>query len=613
MRQLAPALLAASLFLAACSDVGNQAPTPTEPSVPEATLVNPPGCPNDVQMAAQIHALFPKPLEGPALVRYAAIRAAMIANKTPLARQLMYATVDWTLKQYNAGALIGGTSTATQARVTTFINSLYCIVGLTAPTIPPGALGPDGAAAVVSPSTTPTDVVTQTHTAGIEVPANGVTQPTLITISRVSGPLLTQLDQYPLYYEFRSDQPLNQNGPGAVVGVCIGNDLNPPDVSRLRVAHNVPDPNPTTIEILPLAPAPFLDCSNVISSRLDPNASMLQFARWGLDRAGRALRNLLAPASLTASMVGQTTGLGGTTKKLSPFGVVDTLITVAAVSPTSLSGVAGSSVDAGSLPSVLVATPQGHAVTNYPVSFAVPTGSEGSITGGSATTNGNGIATVGSWTLGSSLVTDLVNATVAPPHLRSGVLGSPVSFSASVVSLTVVDYLSGGYSYELIGNDAPPPGWQTADASSWPVGAAGFGFNFEADGCSITGSIQTPWPGASTSSSSSEPSNTSGLLLRKSVTIPNGWTGSLSIGVAIDNDVQVFVNGVDITASAGPTVGGFQAHEGCATQGSFVFTASNGILQRGATNQIAVYARDRGRTSYFDMQATLVPAAPPAP
>ena len=72
--------------------------------------------------------------------------------------------------------------------------------------------------------------------------------------------------------------------------------------------------------------------------------------------------------------------------------------------------------------------------------------------------------------------------------------------------------------------------------------------------------------------------------------------------------MQVFVNGVNITASAGATVGGFQVHEGCATQGSLVFSASNGILVPGASNLIAVYARDRGRTSYFDMEVKLVPA-----
>ena len=48
-------------------------------------------------------------------------------------------------------------------------------------------------------------------------------------------------------------------------------------------------------------------------------------------------------------------------------------------------------------------------------------------------------------------------------------------------------------------------------------------------------------------------------------------------------------------------------HEGCATRGSLVFTAPNNILLPGADNLIAVRARDRGRTAFFDMQVTLVP------
>ncbi len=358
-----------------------------------------------------------------------------------------------------------------------------------------------------------------------------------------------------------------------------------------------PIPTPNTIEILPLVPVlPFaLNCENATTLSLGPNPTLQQFASWGLARAGRALRDLLTPAPLSASFV-TTTGLGGTTKKLSPFGVVDTLITVSAMSPTSISGVAGSSVPSGSLPSVLVATPTNHPVTSYPVTFSVPAGSEGSITGGAATTNGSGIATVGSWTLGSSLVTDLVTATVAPPHPRSGVQGSPVTFNASVTSPTVVSYLSGGYSYELIGNDAPPEDWRDRRRLELAGGRRRFRVQFRIR--RMQHHRQHPHSVAR---------RVYDLELQraqqyfriccsaKSVTIPNGWTGSLSIGVAIDNDVQVFVNGANITASAGArTADSRRMKAAPPPPGSFVFTASNEILHPGASNLIAVHARDRG-------------------
>jgi hypothetical protein len=511
--------------------------------------------------------------------------------------------VEWTLEQFDDGRLIGDKSQPTQARTAAFIQSLYCAAGLPQPEIPAGALDSDGVTVVVNPSNTTTTVVTDTKTAGMQIPPGAVTEPTLITVTRIPGQLLTQLDQYPLYYEFHASPELPGN-VDVVVGVCIANDLTPPDVNRLRVAHNVPDPNPTTIEILPLAPTPFLDCTNATSGGtigFDP--SLWQRLGDVLATTGRAVRSALAPAPLYAKALA-TTGLGGTTKKLSPFGVVDTLITVSAVSPTHITGITGAPVPPSVRPSVRVTTPTNRPVTNYPVSFAVPSGSEGSITGGSALTNGSGVATVGSWTLGATPGTDLVNATVAAPHLHSGVAGSPVAFSATAESSTPVGYKSAGYSFSLIGNGPAPSGWETAaytGVGGWPTGSAGFGTNLAADGCTIVSDIQTAWPAAASTSTNSD------LLLRKSVVVPDGWTGGLSIAMAIDNDAQVFVNGVDITATAGVPVDGFMVHEGCATRGSLVFTAPNNILVAGADNLIAVRARDRGRTAFFDMQVTLVP------
>jgi len=50
-------------------------------------------------------------------------------------------------------------------------------------------------------------------------------------------------------------------------------------------------------------------------------------------------------------------------------------------------------------PSVIVKDAYGNAVSGVSVTFAIGSGG-GSLTGGSATTNSAGIATVGSWTLG---------------------------------------------------------------------------------------------------------------------------------------------------------------------------------------------------------------------
>jgi hypothetical protein len=61
------------------------------------------------------------------------------------------------------------------------------------------------------------------------------------------------------------------------------------------------------------------------------------------------------------------------------------------------------------------------------VTLAVASGG-GSITGGSATTNSSGIATVGSWTLGTLAGANTLEATAA------GLSGSPVTFTATGVA-----------------------------------------------------------------------------------------------------------------------------------------------------------------------------------
>src|SRR5205823_9892420 len=99
-----------------------------------------------------------------------------------------------------------------------------------------------------------------------------------------------------------------------------------------------------------------------------------------------------------------------------------TAATIAANSPTSQSATAGTAV--GSPPSVIVKDANGNPVTGVAVTFAVAPGN-GTITGGSQTTNGSGIATVGSWTLGTTAGSNTLTA-------ASGSLsGSPVTFTAT--------------------------------------------------------------------------------------------------------------------------------------------------------------------------------------
>src|SRR5207237_4861537 len=75
-------------------------------------------------------------------------------------------------------------------------------------------------------------------------------------------------------------------------------------------------------------------------------------------------------------------------------------------------------------PSVIVKDASGNPVPGVGVTFAVAPGS-GSITGATQTTDAGGIATVGSWTLGTTAGANSLTATSA------GLAGSPVTFTAT--------------------------------------------------------------------------------------------------------------------------------------------------------------------------------------
>ncbi|MGQ0639848.1 MAG: beta strand repeat-containing protein [Gemmatimonadaceae bacterium] len=83
-------------------------------------------------------------------------------------------------------------------------------------------------------------------------------------------------------------------------------------------------------------------------------------------------------------------------------------------------------------PAVRVLDAAGNGVPGTSVVFAV-TGGGGSVTGGSQITDVNGIATVGNWTLGST-VGQTMTATVGV----GGVAGNPVTFTASAATQIVV-------------------------------------------------------------------------------------------------------------------------------------------------------------------------------
>jgi hypothetical protein len=413
-------VLACGVLATACDD------KPTNPSRPSAAfeLVGPfSGCVSADSVEALISAFFPAGKDrSSALARFRQVRR--LVGPTPpgpdTASAVAHALnlVEFILKKYRDGRLIGGTSPETQAATVDMLNGVLCTVGL-APAFGPGTLGEDGAAEVISPTSPTTVVLTESEQAGVEVPAGAVEQTVLVTVTRlpdVPGPLLTELDQYPPFYEF-TVTPEGAFAELVVVGACV---QDAPDPTRLRLAHNVPPFTPGSIEILPLVPAPFLNCEAGQAAAPGEN-------RW-LARRGWLYRALaaLAPRPLYAATFG-TTGLGGTVRSFSPFGAVDTLGVMTAASALIQDGVFGQPVS--DPPSVLITTPTGQPMEGVSVTFAVTAGG-GSVSGANAVTDASGRATVGGWTLGLVHVNSLA-ATATAPHAGSGISGSPIVFTAN--------------------------------------------------------------------------------------------------------------------------------------------------------------------------------------
>nr|WP_321498765.1 PEF-CTERM sorting domain-containing protein [uncultured Methanolobus sp.] len=164
-------------------------------------------------------------------------------------------------------------------------------------------------------------------------------------------------------------------------------------------------------------------------------------------------------------------------------------------------------------------------------------------------------------------------------------LTATLSMSAMAAADTVViPYGDSGYKYKIIDtvvkNNFADPAY---DDSEFDSGIAGFGSNYS--GCVLTNEqyVKTEWPVYTD------------IAVRKEFYLPAG-TSDMKISVAIDNDVQVFVNGVDVS-------GGMKTHEGCPSWGSFVFEVDDSILQEG-TNLIAIRGRDRGTASFLDIKVT---------
>ncbi|MEO7986997.1 MAG: hypothetical protein ABI766_10725 [Gemmatimonadales bacterium] len=600
-RPLFVAILAGSL-LVACSD------QPTEPAVPSAPApeldVGPAGCSLN-NLLDLTKALFPpSPTLNLIVGTLKALPTKPQLRLSALIRATVFGIIDAVTKAYNGNKLAGGHSPQTQSNLLAFINGLYCFVGLSQPTIPLGALDPnEGALAVVTPTSGAMTIQPNSKHGALALQARTVPTTTLVAVSFLpsnSFPLLTSLDQYPLFYEF-SSSPAVTFTKDVTAAVCLADNFT---IGAASLAHNV-GTNFGDVEVLAAPPSGTLlpvDCSNLQASRLSPWNARGLFAA------------VFLPTELHAATLAlATTGVGGTTKRFSPFGVVDRLSNPASLAvepgiPTHSDVAPGAAVSPS--PAVVVKSKNGRPIANVPVTFAV--GDGGSVNGGSTQivpTDGNGVATASNWVPGSTPGNYTLTAT--PTHVdQVGTIGTLAPYkpealfspASQTFTATVVGSLGYGatqYRYRVLSEGSPPTGFQNDgfDDSEWSTGDAGFGHNDTANNCPlILSDTKTVWP------------ENSQILLRKRFTLPGGGSTGI-VSVAIDNDIKVFVNGVDITSTGaeGLDEEGFARHDGCPSRGSFTFTAND--LNPGV-NLLVIQGRDRGGSTFVDASVdppTIIP------
>ena len=193
----------------------------------------------------------------------------------------------------------------------------------------------------------------------------------------------------------------------------------------------------------------------------------------GVVTFGSTFTNASGIATVGSWKLGTTAGAQSISIAASGLTGSPVVFNATAVAPvaTNLAGFAGNNQSAKPnfavtvLPAVAITDPAGIPVPGVSVTFAVASGG-GSITGASATTDANGVATVGSWKLGPSAGANSLTAS-------SGTLtGSPFTFNATAIQAppTNINLAAGDGQNAPAGKPTPiPPTVKIIDADGVPV------------------------------------------------------------------------------------------------------------------------------------------------
>ncbi len=344
MRKLILAAMGGTLAIAGCSQ--DNTPTPMEPSSETPALhCFQPGFPlklalEQIAGSRTTTALYPK--SNPrrlalALARVSEIAALWTFCKPDLARTKLTQHSTILMADLRAGnRLVGGSSDATEERVTTHINTMWQGVF--------GGAGTNAGSGLYTGEEL--TVPTANGNGAVRVPAGGYgDEPTSITILQRSSddnPFDDDPGNPPVFspfFEIIASNAINRpylvNGLRATVAICVDDEVDPgilgldePAIAHIAV-ENVDDPEnePGGFEILDFAPTG--DIEGFVCEFEEFNSLFDGGLKGFASAAPRYLRetaaSLFLPAearAAAAAAVGKT-GLGGLARSLSPFGVTE--------------------------------------------------------------------------------------------------------------------------------------------------------------------------------------------------------------------------------------------------------------------------------------------------
>jgi RHS repeat-associated protein len=145
--------------------------------------------------------------------------------------------------------------------------------------------------------------------------------------------------------------------------------------------------------------------------------------------------------------------------------------------------------------------------------------------------------------------------------------------------------------------------------SFWTNGQAAFG-NY--GGCPLnnTNYINTYWPGNNWDDPAPGDTPAPYILLRRHFIVPPGTT-NLAMGFTVDNNAQIFINGMTVSngvityaGSFDPDTGWFY-HENCPNFDDMVITNVDSSLWHEGDNLLAVRVQDEGALSFFDSRIAI--------